>query len=204
MCRRKKQNLTAAAQWLYFVSKVFFTSGLSSFCRAPTWRSCRHQRAKLPSSWLERASKWKHSANADFSAPLQHRGICWISSRLAISFYLTIKSQRAVRAAVGPRRRGPAGLEWSWERTAKLLLPPSALRRARGSCHRPCGWGSEHKTHQATRYGGEYETACLQTLQLLTCLLFFSRSCSACEPRIAMRLVNFSISLAWQLPWPDS
>lgn len=151
MCRRKKQNWDGGGTVALFCKQSLFTSGFLLFCRAPTWRSCRHQRAKLPSSWLERASKWKHSANADFSALLQHRGICWISSRLAISFYLTRKSQRAVRAAVGPRRRGPAGLEWSWERTAKLLLPPSALRRARGSCHRPCGWGSEHKTHQATR-----------------------------------------------------
>lgn len=39
----------------------------------------------------------------------------------------------------------PGGLEWSWERTAKLLLPTSALRGARGSCHRPCGWGIDPK-----------------------------------------------------------
>lgn len=151
MCRRKKQNWDGSGTVALFCEQSLFTSAFSLFCRGPTWLSYRHQRAKLPSSWLERASKWKHWGNADFSASLQHRGICWISSRPAISFYLTRKSQRAVRAAVGPRRRGPAGLEWSWERTAKLLLPPSALRRARGSCHRPCGWGSEHKTHQATR-----------------------------------------------------
>lgn len=72
--------------------------------------------------------------------------LCWINRYLVIS--LSGKLQRVELTAVGPRRRGPAGLGWSWERSAKLLLPPAAVRRARGSCHRPCGWGSRYTANR--------------------------------------------------------
>lgn len=68
---------------------IFFTAKFIHFRiilgdRTPTWHGyVRHRRAKPQSSRLERATKWKHSANVEPSAQLQHRGIRRINGRLA-------------------------------------------------------------------------------------------------------------------------
>lgn len=132
--------------WFYFVSKMASLPG-----GVRSWpANLTHLGANSEPS--HRQPGWKVQQNEgcrltlSFLLPLTHGGTFRTHRHLVI--FPPGRLQRATLTAVGPRRRGPAGLEWSWERTAKLLLPPAALRRARGSCHRPCGWGSEHTSNQ--------------------------------------------------------